>query len=193
MVAFILGSYENLEYLGIPGIYFYFGSNRLALRSGCLLEMGHTRSILPELSARYSCYLPDNYKPFFATTKFSENHKNKIPHPQYLPSLLLLSQSRILPVPEWKLFHSSVSLQLILLANKVSVIFCALYHHLTCLMFTSIMKKFVLSLNGWDLNFLRNIYIWENVYTQNNSTSSGGIRQSEDISATFIQRSWDLD
>lgn len=96
------------------------------------------------------------------------------------------------PNPEFFLFPNenfSVSLQLILLANKASVIFCALYHHLTCLMFTSIMKKFVLSLNGWDLNFLRNIYIWENVYTQNNSTSSGGIRQSEDISATFIQRS----
>lgn len=56
----------------------------------------------------------------------------------------------------------------------------------------SIMERFFLPLNGWDLNLLRNIYIWENVYTHNNSTSSGGIKQNEDISATCIQslRSW---
>lgn len=139
IAVFIFGSYENLEYLGIPGIYFYFGSNRLALRSGCLLKMGHTLSILPEFSTHYSCYLPDKDKPFFATTKFSKNYWNKVPHHQYLSFLPLLSQSRILPVPERKLFHSSFSLWLILLANKSSLIFCALYHRLTCLMFKSIM------------------------------------------------------
>lgn len=53
MIILIFASCENLGDLETPGIYFYFGNNRLAVRSGCFFEMGHILSILPKLSTAF--------------------------------------------------------------------------------------------------------------------------------------------
>lgn len=45
MVLSVFASEENLGDLETPGVYFHFGNNSLALRSGFILEMG-TRSPL---------------------------------------------------------------------------------------------------------------------------------------------------
>lgn len=139
------------------------------MRRGCCLEIGHILCILPVINCTYLCYFPDHDMPLnLPPLKFQRAMKTRFTILCTPAPFICCPCPNSLSTSGWNLLHSLDSPPLIFLAIHWSFTLFVC-HHLTCLPFRGIMERPFLPWNSWDLNFLREISIWENAYTHRNS------------------------
>lgn len=169
MVLLIFPFYENLEDADRLGIFFFILETMGWLWGVAASLQWSTHSILAELSTAL-IYAPDLTTAYICVCHHQNFRQESPLSIATLSSFAVLVQNS-LSIPGWKLLHSPSSRfqPFYWQINHPLSLKLFVCHHLTYLSFGGVIERHFVTLNIWDLDFLKEISIQENAYTHKNS------------------------